>query len=482
LILIKEKDKGASEICITPTPIDLMKKLRLIWIGFFTFSLLDGCKNEIPVSHTDIINGKDPSVTIDAAEEWFEKVVANTSPKSVRANGASNKKAIWKFAVSRGSKQTGRTVIVPIEYDNQVPIVSLRQGGADKKTPAQHINFAARLVIWKNKSGDFQYRIHQIIPDENYRKKNGNKINKDLSGLVLITDFEDNFIEGFLYESGNMTGKISKADKGGRISTCTPYIVDWYTRVCIDTDCFEPRWTHSEEYYICYESDHGSDGVTPPPTISSPQIITNQYDSQGQYVYQIDSDDPKIDTRLELRCFGQNANSNSIFRVKIYVDQVWPGQRSFNLNSSDSSPGHVYLGLEEYSNGETIVRNIGYYPSEIVHPVSPSSPGEAHTDTRPYDVSLTVEVTWGQFMGIVSALQSTSEAEYNLNSNNCTHFALNACSNNGISLPQTVGNWWGGSGLNPSDLGEDIRAMTLSSNMTRDTDGGYPTSKEGGCP
>jgi hypothetical protein len=461
----------------------MMKNLHLIWIGFFTIHLLTGCKDEeIPASHTGGIKVHDHPVTIDAAKEWFEKAVVTKSGKNERSNGASNKKPVWKYAVSRNSKQAGRTVIVPIEYDDQIPIISLRQGEASKKTPLRDINFAARLVIWKNKLGDFQYRIHEVIPDESYQKKNGNRINHDLSGIVLVTDFDGNFIEGFKYEQGQLVGKLTKAEKSARISTCTPYIIDWYTRVCINNECFEPRWTHAEEYYICWESDHGSDGVTPPPTISSPQVITNQYDSQGQYVYQIDSDDQKIDTRAELRCFGQNANSNSIFRIKIYVDQVWPGRRSFNLNSSDSSPGHVYLGLEEYSNGESIVRNIGYYPSGIVNPVTPSSPGEAHTDTRPYDVSLTVEVSWGQFMGIVSALQSTSEAEYNLNSNNCTHFALNACSNNGVTLPQTVGSWWGGGGLNPSDLGEDIRVMTLSPNMSRDTDGGYPVSKEGGCP
>lgn len=482
MILIKEKDHRASEICITLKPINMMKKLRLIWIGFFAFNMLVGCRNEeITVSNSDGITNDHP-ITVDAAKAWFENTVVNESGKGRRKNGEFHKKAIWKLAVSRDSKQAGRTLIVPIEYDDQVPIISLRQGRTHEKAHTQNINFAARLVIWKNKSGDFQYRIHQVVPDKSYQEKNGNKINNDLSGIVLVTDFDGNFIEGFRYEQGTRTGKLTKAEKSGRITSCTQYIIDWYTRVCVNNECFEPRWTHAEEYYICWQSDHGSDGVTPAPTISSPQVITNQYDSQGRYVYQIDSDGPQIDTRAELRCFGQNANSNSIFRVKIYVDQVWPGHRSFNLNSSDSSPGHVYLGLEEYSNGETIIRNIGYYPSEIVHPVSPSSPGEAHTDTRPYDVSLTIEVSWGQFMGIVSAVQSTSQAEYNLNSNNCTHFALNACSNNGISLPQTIGSWWGGGGLNPSDLGEDIRAMALSPGMSRDTNGGYPAAKEGGCP
>ena len=65
---------------------------------------------------------------------------------------------------------------------------------------------------------------------------------------------------------------------------------------------------------------------------------------------------------------------------------------------------------------------------------------------------------------------------YNLNSNNCTTFALDAMDAGGVSIPSTVGTWaFNGQGLDPGDLGEDIRGMQLGSNMTRSTVGsGHP--------
>ena len=453
-----------------------------IWLGLFILTVLMGCKNNEVSIDPDKHDISEKSFSTSDAKNWFQESVIKGSQNKSRQPRFLNKSLVWKYAVSRYPKKIGQTLIIPIKYEGDTPVVSLNDSSSNKQAPSQDINFSARLVIWKNKEGAFQYQVHQVIPDNKYIKKNGNKINNDLSGIVLITDIDGNFIEGYRYDNGIKTGKLDSGLKSGRTSTCTVYIIDWYTRVCIDNDCFEPRWTHAEEYIVCYESDHGSDGITPPPTVSSPQTVTNNYDSHGQYVYQIDSPGPQLDIREYLKCFGINSNSNSIFRVVIYVDQVLPGYRSFNLNSSNSSPGHVYVGLEEYSNGQATVRHLGFYPNDLVNPITPSSDGHAQEDDRAYDVSLTIEVEWGQFLGIVSSLEGAAGAEYNLNSNNCTHYALNACSDNGISLPRTIGTWWGGSGLNPSDLAEDIRSMTLPSNMTRNVTGGYPLAIQGSCP
>lgn len=142
----------------------------------------------------------------------------------------------------------------------------------------------------------------------------------------------------------------------------------------------------------------------------------------------------------------------------------------------------MYVGLEEYTNGQAIVRNIGFYPNGLVSPLNPNVPGKSQEDTRSYDVSLTIEVSREQFEGVITNLTVTANSDYNLNSNNCTNFVLNACVSNGVYVATSPGSWWGGGGLNPSDLGEDIRTMTLQPNMTRNTTGGYPQVKQGICP
>ena len=39
----------------------------------------------------------------------------------------------------------------------------------------------------------------------------------------------------------------------------------------------------------------------------------------------------------------------------------------------------------------------------------------------------------------------------------------------GVNILTSTGSWPGGSGKDPGDLGEDVKAMTLGSNMSRST-------------
>jgi hypothetical protein len=459
--------------------------LYLIYFILLVAFCLNSCKEEIPLA----VPKSAPSVapgfveqkfTSSEAKNWFDNAISNqTSPKNARIKGKYDKEMIWRFAVSRSYKGVGQTMIIPIKFSNEVPVLDFKLPSEAKNSSSKELNFAARLLIWKDKQGNFQYRIHNILPDENYRKSNRNTINDDFSGVITITDYDGNFLEGYQYRQGKIVGRLNPAAKGGRLAGCAYYEMMWYTLNCINGNCSGPYYTHSDFYYVCTESDHGSDGYTPSPGAGS-TVVTNNYDSGGQYVYQVSGGDTETNLNEELKCFGGNANS--LFRVIVYVDQVWPGYRPFQFNASSSGPGHVYLGLEQYTNGSGIVRNIGYYPNGDVTPITPSTTGKTKSDDRYFDVSLTIEVTQAQFLSLVTTLKATSNSQYNLNSQNCTHYVLDACSAIGINLPRTAGVWWGGGGLNPSDLGEDIRAMTLSSNMTRDDDGGYPLPKQGSCP
>lgn len=76
---------------------------------------------------------------------------------------------------------------------------------------------------------------------------------------------------------------------------------------------------------------------------------------------------------------------------------------------------------------------------------------------------------------------------YNLNSYNCTDFAIAVASKGGLSLPATTRqeNLMGGllkfNGRNPGDLGQDIRNMSLQSGATRNTSKTNSPNKSGNC-
>jgi hypothetical protein len=297
----------------------------------------------------------------------------------------------------------------------------------------------------------------------------------------MISDFEGAFLEGYKYRNGKITGKVSEG-VGNRTTSCQQLTVDHWSVACVNDSCYEPQYMYTETKVLCEEGDHGSDGITPPPGVTNPTYVTNHYSSNGQFVMQVSPGPGEtLNLQEEFKCFGINSNTSSIFRIVVYVDQAIPGYRSFNLNSSNGSPGHTYLGLEEYSNGQAIIRNVGYYPDGLAHPFSPTKPGKTKNDERAYDVSLTITVTREQFESTLMILRATASNDYNLDSHNCTHYAVNACSAAGVSLPQTVGTWWNGGGLNPSDMAEDIRSMPLASNMTRSLISAYPNSPQGAC-
>ena len=118
------------------------------------------------------------------------------------------------------------------------------------------------------------------------------------------------------------------------------------------------------------------------------------------------------------------------------------------------------------------MRNVGFYPSGDVTPLSVESQGQLNNDANhEFNISLNVSVTSSQFAQVLNFIAQGNSPGYmyNLNSNNCSTFAMNALGSAGILVPRTNGSWLNGGGLNPGDLGEDIREMELAANMTRTT-------------
>jgi hypothetical protein len=159
------------------------------------------------------------------------------------------------------------------------------------------------------------------------------------------------------------------------------------------------------------------------------------------------------------------------------------GATGSSAGANPANVGHTFLIFSQNTGGGIVTRNVGFYPSTSVSPTSPSSQGQLNDDEgHNYDISLTVAVSNSQFFNMLNFIASGNGAGYmyNLNTNNCTTFALNTLSKGDIILPRTTGSWVDGSGNDPGDLGEDIRSVNLSSNMSRNTlDAAHPNT--GNC-
>jgi hypothetical protein len=173
-------------------------------------------------------------------------------------------------------------------------------------------------------------------------------------------------------------------------------------------------------------------------------------------------------------CFTNVGGSDYSYSVSVCVDQPDPGTRTpwaiqdASGSSASNNPvntGHAFLILTETSGSSVITRNIGFYPATKVSPYSQASAtagGVYNNDqAHEYNISGTMNMTNAQFFQILNYCEDNSAMTYNLNTNNCTTFVLNAMAQAGINLPRTIGSWPGGSGDDPGDLGEDIRTENI---------------------
>jgi hypothetical protein len=181
-----------------------------------------------------------------------------------------------------------------------------------------------------------------------------------------------------------------------------------------------------------------------------------------------------------MKCYTNVGGNDHIYTVTVCVNQPVPGSRQpWGFTSVGSSAGrnmfnvgHTFLIMSETTPTGTTTRNVGFYPHGIVNPWSPSDQGELNNNaSSDCNISLTVTVDNAQFFNMINFIEQGNDPGYmyDLNGNNCTSFALHTLGAGGVFLPSTVGYWTKGSGNDPGDLGEDLRSMPLSSNMSLST-------------
>ena len=174
---------------------------------------------------------------------------------------------------------------------------------------------------------------------------------------------------------------------------------------------------------------------------------------------------PLTDIPNYLNCFTNNPNAQ--YTVMVCVDQPKAGSRTpWGFSGVDMASltnpfdvGHTFLVLTQTNGLSSTVRNVGFYPNvSILKPWAGDVPGVYNDDgMHHYDISARFSLSAANFMALLQYIKDSQNKPYNLSTNNCTTFALNALDAGHIYLPRTLGGWPWGVGNDPGDLGEDIR-------------------------
>ncbi|RKE90999.1 hypothetical protein [Ichthyenterobacterium magnum] len=183
---------------------------------------------------------------------------------------------------------------------------------------------------------------------------------------------------------------------------------------------------------------------------------------------------PIIDVQDFLECFDVTQDAV----LTIYVEEPNPGS---GQTHQGGFVGHTFISISQGVNTSTY----GYYPDETnIYPVINESSiavlGDDGNGLEHFSASISTTITANQLEQIINhSINHT--ATYNLNTYNCTDFAIDAGNLGGLNLPASNGVWLGGNGSNPGTLGMYIRSATTTNNTIINTNGGTAPATNKGC-
>ncbi|MEO6870412.1 MAG: hypothetical protein ABI168_12245 [Ginsengibacter sp.] len=284
---------------------------------------------------------------------------------------------------------------------------------------------------------------------------------KSADGSVTIKTLSNDYNATVIMEK-NKVVQIIKKDAGASPltleSTVLPEIIiyyDVYNNVDMAISFISLYWLFGENdfYSGFYFETSGSGGGSSGDYNASNVVVAPTFTSPT---------DPIQDLKKELGCFT-NDNTAS-YTISVNVNQPIPNSREVFSIGKAFPVGHAFLTLDQQnSNGTHTIRNLGFYPKTSVNPIKAVDHSIFGDDSNtPFDVSLKIEVSGGEFTSVINNLVNQQSSGYDLNNFNCTTSLIKSLSSVGINLPSTKSTDPFFSGNNPGDLGEDIRKLDLN--------------------
>jgi hypothetical protein len=451
--------------------------------------------------NTGTFNENFQPALITQARNYFLQHIETAVPVNTAANPRNTRTkvrpaAVWDAAYTIPFRN-GEAVVVPLHYPKE-QFLKTNVGGNN----SFKLDDAATLLLYRDSVTAWHAELVTALPDTAFLKS---PYTGRFSGIILVDDWWGNPLHKFRFDpSGNIRQPGSRPGTAATPLSSPGHAADvsnaWEEQ-CYFMDGYnyssgDPEGYYWSEFLGCNytQVDGGAGGysgysgpalkllgggVGPPKTIP-----LHQRDMSAPPT------NPIADVRDYFKCF-QNV-PGATYEATICVNQPAPGTRTpwvFALNTGSSggtSPvnvGHTFLVLKETLPGSDIpiVRNVGFYPAIKTTPFDDGGVQGVlnNDDGHEYDISGGFTVTSGDlFFNILSYVMTGNDIgyQYNINSNNCTTFAIDALAAGHIYVPSTTGYWVGGLGNDPGDLGEDLRNSTITG-MTRGTgDLSHPNS------
>ena len=495
-----------------------MKQLifRLLLIAAIFGIVVWACQDELSTP-----GSTSRETEISDARNWYE--VSQSNPLDLKSGNVSfNVICVpnWDQAYRRNNKKY-KTVEVPLNTLGRFTFMNSETHEHFKATNDKRVKQSmTRLVIrTEKKTNERVAFLMTIIPSleylgkTNYKPFHNTYINrdKDFDGYIIYHSLEGVFENGWKYEDGIITHSVKDANidapfklKSGYYD-CTTYeywvtveqCTDWYTSTewgdeytgttCEYYDELRDSWTECVYVEDPNDPDPDDDGGYVPPD-PDPCTCTNTCPYCGGCLDDTMLKSASTTSCPACTCPSIPAPNNPIPSITEYLDcfnanmpatvTIYVDQPIANSSATYSyTVGHAFIGISQ--SGNTSI--LGFYPIDFSKPTKKSDQSVLGDDSNhSFDVSISKAVSSSELAAILTYVKDYPQT-YHLDDFNCTDFAIAIGSLAGMSLQDTQGTWPGGGGSNPGNLGQDIRNMTLSSDMTRDTAGGTSPSNVKNC-
>ncbi len=422
----------------------------------------------IPCCRKSMSDGRSRHQLLTEARSWFQGYISTTQQRGDAKNERTQSPRMVNWHDATLAKFHNQpAILVPIQTHGD-PFIKTDIAGEN----IFRLDNQQRLMLYQDSAHRWQAELLTFLPDSNFLRSNHQE---HFTGVILVEDWWGNPLRKYLHSANGAAGQLAPEDThsgtvqalGQRqnpapnsvITSCT-YLYGYnYTPSNPDGGTHWVQLIACKNMVIPEKYEAGGNGYGglggsagggsssgAAPTIRPPtSIITNLQDY--------------------LKCFQLTAGAT--YQVTVCVDQPKPGTRTPWTFTNDGSSGsinpvnvgHTFLLLEQINlNGFNISRYIGFYPSSNVTPFSNPVPGVLNDDgMHKYNIGARFNMNRSQFFALLGAIPGLGARNYQANTYNCTNFALDALDAAHAYLPRTIGYWIGGLGLDPGDLGEDIR-------------------------
>jgi hypothetical protein len=141
-----------------------------------------------------------------------------------------------------------------------------------------------------------------------------------------------------------------------------------------------------------------------------------------------------VDINKILKCLGAIKNEGATYSVKLCVD-VPDNSNPSKLWNTTNNAGHVFLELVKTNGPVSVTETLGFYPQTTYKAIGFGeingklvNDGDNTNGNKPheYNASLTMDnLSESNFNTLIQSISQLSANKYDMNNNNCAHFAVN---------------------------------------------------------